>query len=147
MHGQEIDHSCDIAGVRNLQRVDARAREYVRFTQTMLCGTVPSISSLLGLERCLRGQLADLNDTQPHHVQLRRSLTSRLSGCEVMGLAVPDFEDLALDTCAGQLSAEQRQALREGTVNRIRARDGDGDSLAECGAHGIDLLPVGPLAL
>ncbi|WP_166418156.1 Coenzyme F420 hydrogenase/dehydrogenase, beta subunit C-terminal domain [Cochlodiniinecator piscidefendens] len=39
---------CDVAGVKNLQRKDARARDLIRFTQAMFCGTVPSISSLEG---------------------------------------------------------------------------------------------------
>lgn len=34
---------CDIAGIRNLQRVEERARRLIVFTQTMLCGTVPSL--------------------------------------------------------------------------------------------------------
>ena len=36
---------CDIAGVRNLQREDPRARELIAFAQTMFCGTVPSRES------------------------------------------------------------------------------------------------------
>ncbi|MFD1158750.1 Coenzyme F420 hydrogenase/dehydrogenase, beta subunit C-terminal domain [Roseovarius aestuarii] len=39
---------CDVAGIRNLQRRDARARDLVRFTQAMFCGTVPSVSALEG---------------------------------------------------------------------------------------------------
>lgn len=39
---------CDIAGVRNLQREDERARNLIRFTQTMFCGMVPSVSALEG---------------------------------------------------------------------------------------------------
>ncbi len=34
---------CDISGLRNLQRVDGRARDLIRFTQAMFCGTVPSL--------------------------------------------------------------------------------------------------------
>ncbi len=34
---------CDISGLRNLQRFDSRARELIRFTQAMFCGTVPSL--------------------------------------------------------------------------------------------------------
>lgn len=235
---------CDIAGVRNLQRVEPRARDFVRFTQTMFCGTVPSVSSLVGfferrgldfdtdrpsafrwrgngcpgptvaempdgsvlegtynelwndnpwstqlrckicpdaiglqadiavgddwpnavpqgedegwnaiiahteigldvLNACEASgeiklfdtQVGHLSDTQPHHVRLRRSLTSRLSGCEEMGLSLPNFEGLALDACASQLSPDERKAFREGTANRLRAGDGDGDSLAEYGAQ------------
>lgn len=33
---------CDIAGVRNLQAADKRARDQIVFTQAMFCGTVPS---------------------------------------------------------------------------------------------------------
>jgi coenzyme F420 hydrogenase subunit beta len=39
---------CDIAGLRNLQREDPRARDLIRFTQAMFCGTVPSFSSTAG---------------------------------------------------------------------------------------------------
>lgn len=43
---------CDIAGVRNLQQEDARARELVVFTMAMFCGTVPDTAdSLAMLER------------------------------------------------------------------------------------------------
>ena len=34
---------CDISGLRNLQRLDHRARDLIRFTQAMFCGTVPSL--------------------------------------------------------------------------------------------------------
>ena len=34
---------CDVSGLRNLQRVDSRARDLIRFTQAMFCGTVPSL--------------------------------------------------------------------------------------------------------
>lgn len=34
---------CDISGLRNLQRIDSRARDLIRFTQAMFCGTVPSL--------------------------------------------------------------------------------------------------------
>ena len=39
---------CDIAGLRNLQREDARARDLIRFTQAMFCGTVPSLAAIRG---------------------------------------------------------------------------------------------------
>jgi coenzyme F420 hydrogenase subunit beta len=39
---------CDIAGLRNLQADDARARNLIRFTQALFCGTVPSFSSTAG---------------------------------------------------------------------------------------------------
>ena len=42
---------CDIAGVRNLQRTDERARELIVFTQTMFCGTVPGRDDSLGMLR------------------------------------------------------------------------------------------------
>ncbi len=43
---------CDISGLRNLQRVDRRARDLIRFTQAMFCGTVPSLfASRAFLER------------------------------------------------------------------------------------------------
>ncbi len=35
---------CDIAGVRNLQRIDGRARDLIFYTQTMFCGTTPARS-------------------------------------------------------------------------------------------------------
>lgn len=35
---------CDIAGVRNLQKMDPRARDQIVFTQAMFCGTTPSRS-------------------------------------------------------------------------------------------------------
>ena len=35
---------CDIAGVRNLQKTDPRARDQIVFTQAMFCGTTPSRS-------------------------------------------------------------------------------------------------------
>lgn len=43
---------CDVAAVRNLQRVDERAHELIVFAQAMFCGTVPNIAdSLAILER------------------------------------------------------------------------------------------------
>lgn len=36
---------CDIAGLNNLRAQDARARDLIRFTQAMFCGTVPSFGS------------------------------------------------------------------------------------------------------
>jgi coenzyme F420 hydrogenase subunit beta len=43
---------CDVAGLRNLQREDERARRLIVFTQVMVCGSVPSRQSTLAvLER------------------------------------------------------------------------------------------------
>lgn len=48
---------CDIAAIRNLQREDERARELIRFTMALFCGTVPNLKASLdflarrGLER------------------------------------------------------------------------------------------------
>jgi coenzyme F420 hydrogenase subunit beta len=36
---------CDIAGVRNLQREDERARRLIKYTQTFYCGTVTSLET------------------------------------------------------------------------------------------------------
>ena len=40
---------CDVAGVRNLQRTDERARNQIVFTQSMFCGTVPGRSDSLAM--------------------------------------------------------------------------------------------------
>ncbi len=52
---------CDIAGVRNLQRTDPRARDLVAFTQTMFCGTVPGRDDSLAMLR-RRG----IDPAEPH---------------------------------------------------------------------------------
>ncbi len=39
---------CDVSGLRNLQQVDRRARDLIRFTQAMFCGTVPSLFASRG---------------------------------------------------------------------------------------------------
>ncbi|MEM7216203.1 MAG: Coenzyme F420 hydrogenase/dehydrogenase, beta subunit C-terminal domain [Pseudomonadota bacterium] len=225
---------CDVAGVRNLQKVNSKARELVKFTQAMFCGTVPSVSSLEGfyerrtldfyrdrprsfrwrgngnpgptvaempdgsvLEatyqemwddnpwtsqlRCKlcpdaiglqadiavgdcwpggipvgedegwnamivhtetgleilnaceadgRVKLVDIGskhlcDVQPHHVRLRREMTSRLEGCKEMGMPNPNFMNLALEECAGQLTEQERTAARDGTVTRVKKGHGD----------------------
>lgn len=43
---------CDIAGLRNLQRHDPRAKELIKFTMSMFCGTTPDLEpNLTFLER------------------------------------------------------------------------------------------------
>lgn len=38
---------CDIAGLRNLQRTEPRARDLIRFTMAMFCGTTPDLEPTL----------------------------------------------------------------------------------------------------
>lgn len=42
---------CDIAGIRNLQREDERARRLIVLTQALICGSVPNLDSTLDILR------------------------------------------------------------------------------------------------
>ncbi|MDA1035996.1 MAG: Coenzyme F420 hydrogenase/dehydrogenase, beta subunit C-terminal domain [Chloroflexi bacterium] len=42
---------CDIAGIRNLQREDERARRLIVFTQSLICGSVPTLEDTLNVLR------------------------------------------------------------------------------------------------
>ena len=73
---------CDIAGIRNLQREDERARRLIVFTQTFFCGTVPSTDSTMDL---LGRHGVDTEREQP------QSLRWRGDGCPGPTVAVmPD---------------------------------------------------------
>jgi len=225
---------CDIAGIRNLQREDERARKLIVFTQTMVCGSVPSMHDTMAVIRrnggdpereplaALRwrgngcpgmfvatmadgrevtntyndlwvdnpwttqfrckicpdaiGMQADfvsadswpnaiadgesegsnlvmartevgaevlaecerkgylhvveagrevLDDTQPHQVRLRRSFGARLAGALVAGVPVPNFNGLAEDITAAELTPEDLANVFKGTIERVRAGQSD----------------------
>jgi coenzyme F420 hydrogenase subunit beta len=77
---------CDIAGVRNLQRVDERARRLIVYTQTMICGTVPSLDTTMDFLR-----REGVNPDEEYPVALRW----RGDGCPGPTLAViPDGREV-----------------------------------------------------
>ncbi len=222
---------CDIAGVRNLQKTDERAREQIVFTQAMFCGTTPSRSETEsffhrrntrpedlvhmqwrgngcpgktmgtlpgGIEvegpyselwtdkwktqfRCkicpdaiaLQADIAtgdiwpggmpkgetpgenaiishtkagddilhaaikagylsvtdltvdDVSDSQPHHVELRRTFGTRVQATTNAGHCAPNFTDLNEHTLTHTLDADERRRSHAGTQTRVKAGQGD----------------------
>ncbi len=222
---------CDIAGVRNLQKTDARAREQIVFTQAMFCGTTPSRSETEaffhrrnvrakdltdmrwrghgcpgktvgflpgGIEvdgpyselwtdkwktqfRCkicpdaiaLQADIAtgdiwpggmpkgetpgenaiishtkrgddilhqainagylevtdltidDVSDSQPHHVDLRRTFGTRVQATTDAGHNAPNFTDLNEHQLTHTLDADEKAATHAGTLRRVKAGQGD----------------------
>jgi coenzyme F420 hydrogenase subunit beta len=77
---------CDIAGVRNLQRVDERARRLIVYTQAFFCGTVTSLETTKDF---LRREGVDPDKEYPE------TLRWRGNGCPGPTLAVmPDGREV-----------------------------------------------------
>lgn len=72
--------------------------------------------------------LAAIADTQPHHVRLRQTFSSRVAAAAIGGLPTPDFRNLAAKECAAMLSAEDLGATFAATLSRVRAGQGDESS-------------------
>jgi len=69
--------------------------------------------------------LATIANTQPHHVRLRQTFATRVAAAEAGGLPMPEFRNLAAKDCASMLSAEDHAATFQGTLERVRAGQGD----------------------
>lgn len=222
---------CDVAGVRNLQKTDARARDQIVFTQAMFCGTTPSRSETeaffhrrntkpedlvemrwrghgcpgktvgflpgkIEVEgpyselwtdkwrtqfRCkicpdaiaLQADIAtgdiwpggmpkgetpgenaiishtkigddilqdaiakgylettdltvdDVSDSQPHHVELRRTFGTRVQATTDAGHAAPNYTNLNEAQLTGTLDDDERSQTYSGTKSRIQSGQGD----------------------
>jgi coenzyme F420 hydrogenase subunit beta len=66
-----------------------------------------------------------LDYTQPHQTRLRQSFGARLAGALVGGVPVPNFNGLAEDVTAAELSPDDLANVFKGTIARVRAGQSD----------------------